>query len=350
MPKIQPGPTHSKDLIGDLNKLLHHNQDDKINSLKLYPLDKTIDPKKVKALLIGNDYVGTPYELSGCVPDIQKTYAELIKAGVPLENITIISDAWDKANDFPSRDNIINASKKLVNGAMPGDFIFTHYSGHGGDAPDSSGDEKDGQDETICPVTGDDIKDDELCRVFSKLNSQARSFNMFDSCHSGTVLDLSNNLDGEGGRKPVPGQPLPGSTVSISGCRDKQTSADFGTNGAMTIAFYKSYAKSGLTFLQFLGSFFHPQHQLDNLKSINNDMNQNLKEEKCTQRSNIAYGGVSVSEYASKAKSEPATVSGIHVNGYFLRNQTRGIPSTAAVTSTQPLYHTDLDSKKRARF
>lgn len=348
MPKTQLRPTSRKDLIGNLNKLLHPGNET-VNSLKLYPLDNTIDPKKVKALLIGNDYVGTPYELSGCVPDVQKTYQELIKAGVPAKNITIISDAWDKANYSPTRDNIVNAYKQLVTGAGPDDFIFTHYSGHGGDAPDSSGDEKDGQDETICPVTGDDIKDDELCRIFNRLNPRARSFNMFDSCHSGTVLDLSNNLDGEGGRKPISGQPLPGATVSVSGCRDKQTSADFGTNGAMTIAFYKSYEKSGLTYLQFLGSFFHPQHQLENLKSLNNDMNLNLKNEKCSQRSNIAYGGVSVSQYASKEKSHPATttVSGVYVNGYYLRNQTRGLPASK---DAQPLYHIDLDAKKRARF
>jgi len=52
----------------------------------------------------------------------------------------------------PTRRNIIEAMQWLVQGANPNDSLFFHYSGHGGQAADTNGDEEDGTDETIYPV------------------------------------------------------------------------------------------------------------------------------------------------------------------------------------------------------
>lgn len=41
----------------------------------------------------------------------------------------------------PTRQNILEAMKWLVGGAQPNDSLFFHYSGHGGQAKDVSGDE-----------------------------------------------------------------------------------------------------------------------------------------------------------------------------------------------------------------
>lgn len=51
----------------------------------------------------------------------------------------------------------------LVRDARPGDSLFFHYSGHGGQAADLDGDEDDGFDETILPLdfkTAGEIIDD----------------------------------------------------------------------------------------------------------------------------------------------------------------------------------------------
>src|SRR6185437_3196021 len=82
----------------------------------------------------------------------------------------------------------------LVKDARPNDSLFFHYSGHGGQTPDLDGDEEDGYDEVIYPVdfrTNGHIVDDEMHRIMVKtLAPGVRLTAIFDSCHSGSALDL----------------------------------------------------------------------------------------------------------------------------------------------------------------
>lgn len=51
----------------------------------------------------------------------------------------------------------------LVGNAQPGDTLFFHYSGHGGQSVDQDGDEASGYDDTILPAdfkTAGEIIDD----------------------------------------------------------------------------------------------------------------------------------------------------------------------------------------------
>lgn len=102
----------------------------------------------------------------------------------------------------PTRQNMIRWLKWLVQGAMPGDSLFLHFSGHGGQEEDLSGDEEDGFDETICPsdyAKNGDIKDDELFELLVRpLPVGARLTAIFDCCHSGSVLDLAHMYNAEG--------------------------------------------------------------------------------------------------------------------------------------------------------
>lgn len=58
-----------------------------------------------------------------------------------------------------------------MQGAQPGDSLFWHFSGHGSQAEDTSGDEQGGKDDTICPAdyasAGQIIDDDLKVRVDS---------------------------------------------------------------------------------------------------------------------------------------------------------------------------------------
>ena len=50
-----------------------------------------------------------------------------------------------------------------MDGVRPGDYLFFHYSGHGGQQADKDGDEADGKDETLVPLdyqTAGQITDD----------------------------------------------------------------------------------------------------------------------------------------------------------------------------------------------
>lgn len=67
-------------------------------------------------------------------------------------------------------------------------------AGHGGQTPDLNGDEEDGYDEVIYPVdfrVAGHIVDDEMHRILVKsLSPGVRLTAIFDSCHSGSALDL----------------------------------------------------------------------------------------------------------------------------------------------------------------
>ena len=67
-------------------------------------------------------------------------------------------------------------------------------TGHGGQTPDLDGDEDDGYDEVIYPVdfrVNGHIVDDEMHLIMVKsLPPGVRLTAIFDSCHSGSALDL----------------------------------------------------------------------------------------------------------------------------------------------------------------
>jgi hypothetical protein len=81
-----------------------------------------------------------------------------------------------------------------VAGAKAGDCLFFHFSGHGSQQDDRTGLEEDGYNETIVPLdyqTNGMITDDELFDLIAKpLPEGVHLTTIFDSCHSGTVLDL----------------------------------------------------------------------------------------------------------------------------------------------------------------
>jgi hypothetical protein len=72
--------------------------------------------------------------------------------------------------------------------------MLTKFSGHGGQTKDLDGDEEDGYDEVIYPVDfrqAGHIVDDEMHEIMVKpLAAGVRLTAIFDSCHSGSALDL----------------------------------------------------------------------------------------------------------------------------------------------------------------
>ncbi|EPY51165.1 metacaspase Pca1 [Schizosaccharomyces cryophilus OY26] len=249
---------------------------------------------KRKALLIGINYVHTPNELQGCINDVLST-GELLKEryGYKPEDMVIMTDTAQHPRAIPTRQNMIDAMRWLVSGAQPNDSLFFHYSGHGGQAKDLDGDEADGYDETIYPLDHEvsgQIIDDEMHEVMVRpLPAGCRLTAIFDSCHSGGALDLPFTYSTKGvlkepnmlkesgmnvlnaGMSYMSGDIggifnnvksvfqkasggfnnsavqysrqykfSPADVISISGCKDSQTSADTNVNGFSTGAL--SYA------------------------------------------------------------------------------------------------------------
>ncbi|KAF5003398.1 hypothetical protein FDECE_10055, partial [Fusarium decemcellulare] len=148
-----------------------------------------------KALLIGINYFGQRGQLRGCINDVRNMTAYLSEHfGYKREDMVILTDDQQNPMSQPTKQNILRAMHWLVKDARPNDSLFFHYSGHGGQTKDLDGDEDDGYDEVIYPVdfrqTGH-ITDDEMHRIMVRpLQGGVRLTAIFDSCHSGTALDL----------------------------------------------------------------------------------------------------------------------------------------------------------------
>lgn len=142
-----------------------------------------------KALCIGINYPGTSAELRGCINDA-RCWGELL-TGLDYQVKYLLDDG---TADAPTRDAILSAIDELVKDVKNDDYIVFTYSGHGSQVPDTSGDEIDHKDETICPCdfqSAGMIKDDTLRkRLLAPLAENTRFLGLMDCCHSGTSLDL----------------------------------------------------------------------------------------------------------------------------------------------------------------
>lgn len=147
-----------------------------------------------RALLIGINYVGQQGELKGCVNDVATMKTFITARGYNAQNMQVLVDDPSWNTQAPTKQNIIQGFKWLIQGAKAGDNLFLHYSGHGGRVKDTSGDEKDGFDETIIPAdyrSAGQITDDEIFNTLvAPLPAGVRLTAVMDCCHSGTVLDL----------------------------------------------------------------------------------------------------------------------------------------------------------------
>ncbi|KAJ6628363.1 peptidase C14, caspase domain-containing protein [Mycena sp. CBHHK59/15] len=209
-----------------------------------------------KALCIGINYRGQPNELRGCINDAKHVFDFLIRrAGYKAENIVLLTDESPRRRSQPTRKNIVDAMHWLVRDARPQDALFFHYSGHGGQTPDLDGDEVDGYDEVIFPVdhrTHGHIVDDEMHAIMVKsLPTGCRLTAVFDSCHSGTALDLPYIYSSTGRLKGNHVNPqararkaTSADVISLSACRDYETSADTFADGVAVGAASHAFVKA----------------------------------------------------------------------------------------------------------
>eukprot|EP01065_Artemidia_motanka_P019969 TRINITY_DN238_c0_g3_i2.p1 TRINITY_DN238_c0_g3~~TRINITY_DN238_c0_g3_i2.p1 ORF type:complete len:373 (+),score=153.87 TRINITY_DN238_c0_g3_i2:68-1120(+) len=152
------------------------------------------------AVLVGINYKGQRGELSGCVNDVVSMKRYLLDNGYSEDpsNMQILVDVPHHdiriPTNSPTKANIERAIEWLVSQARPGDSLFFHYSGHGGQQRDDSGDEEDGMDETLIPLDyqrAGVITDDQLFdKLVAPLQRGVTFACLMDCCHSGTILDL----------------------------------------------------------------------------------------------------------------------------------------------------------------
>jgi len=210
-------------------------------------------------------YQGWSGQLRGCENDARDMKAIADARGYASQLI-LTRDA--------TSDRVLQALAEAARGLKAGDALLLSYSGHGGQVPDTNGDEDDGKDETWV-LYDRMLVDDELYGMWSQFQPGVRIFMLSDSCHSGTidrdVLDAmaSRGYDGGFGGAIVEQRVIPrivppivldrtyranrliydaiqwrnfqgqkvaigASVILISGCQDSQTSGDGVRNGVFT--------------------------------------------------------------------------------------------------------------------
>lgn len=203
-----------------------------------------------KALLIGINYQGTEAQLNGCINDTRNINSILVdNCGYSQNNVRVLTE---QSGLQPTRRNIESYVKWLVSDCIKGDTLFFYYSGHGAYQSDRNRDESDGQDEVIVPLdykTAGNITDDWLFgNLAAKVPEGVTLWAFTDCCHSGTMLDLKFNVRNlsthKSGKQQAGIEYVPsdwsdkfvltmeranatrGRVCLISGCLDKETSAD----------------------------------------------------------------------------------------------------------------------------
>ena len=148
-----------------------------------------------KALIIGINYFGSKNQLRGCINDANAMKRFLMdKFNYKEEDMVVLTDDQRDQRSIPTKANILRAMQWLVADARPNDSLVFHYSGHGGLEKNLTGEEESGYDSCIYPVdfqTNGSIIDDVMHQVMVRpLPQGARLTAFFDSCHSGSALDL----------------------------------------------------------------------------------------------------------------------------------------------------------------
>lgn len=200
------------------------------------------NPSSKLALMIACEY--TTYEklqkaqrLPGCHIDIKLAQKMMMEQyGYKANEFILLLDESSSMIQ-PTKSNILNQLDRVVMECNTKNIsqLVIYYSGHGTQIRDITGDETDGMDECLVPcdyIESGFITDDVFSeRLWSKLTMNTKVTCIFDCCNSGTIFDLpfvyeppnrltrDPKLKNDKFTKPLP------LILSISGCRDPQTSA-----------------------------------------------------------------------------------------------------------------------------
>jgi len=195
---------------------------------------------------VGCNYPGSSAALNGCVNDTDR-WRDTLQKRYGFQDILRLADQneadWNKQ---PTRNNMINAVRWLVDGAERGDCLVFQFSGHGGQKPSDDPGEEDGQDEVLIPTDYKEagtISDNELYDLMVvPLSEGVKLTVILDCCHSGSALDLPFDWNREGGswNEAPHAWHTSGDVQMFSGCEDSQCSMDASRHGkaagAMTTA------------------------------------------------------------------------------------------------------------------
>ena len=139
-----------------------------------------------KALLVGiNNFVEPTWQLQGCINDTEEMQQLLAQYfGFKQQDIQVLHDAAATAQ------GIRTGLAWLLDDSRSGDVRVFHFSSHGTQVEDQSGDEWECKDEVIVPHDHDwnnPFRDDDLREIFDRIPAGVNFTFIADCCHSGTI-------------------------------------------------------------------------------------------------------------------------------------------------------------------
>lgn len=143
-----------------------------------------------RAVVVGTNYPGTGFSLSGCVNDAQDWNAAFTHRGFSEQAVLLDRDA--------TKNNILTVLEAFLNRSRSGDLVVFTFSGHGTWRP---GGPDEPRDECICPndvQSAGVIADDDLFNLFTHRHRGVRAVMVADSCYSGTINRLFGPLGDDG--------------------------------------------------------------------------------------------------------------------------------------------------------
>ena len=197
---------------------------------------------KAKAILFGLNYDYLIYgKLNGCINDVI-LMGNYIRDILNINTQIFTDENSNKNDEFDNTSYdgfIINLYKLAIDSHIESlDFVWIHYSGHGLNIfNEFTHKSKQG----ILPSDGKYkglLFDNILNIINSSFNKNTKILFICDSCHSGSIADLSYSWD-ENNNKILESSnsKIISKMICISGCLDNQTSADSYNNkpiGALT--------------------------------------------------------------------------------------------------------------------
>lgn len=279
-----------------LRKKRQTEQNKNKNKKNTQKITKTYDNSKI-ALLIGCEYryyanKGYDQRLPGCYKDVKEAKGMFInKYNMNPKNIILSTDVSHKLPIQPTLQTIKSLINRIVNMSKNDSVnqVIMYYSGHGLQVRDRNNDEKDGKDEAIVPAdyrTAGFLTDDYIRQHFwSKIPSHVKQVTaIFDCCNSGSILDLpyrykSPNILEKINNTPETKSPL---VISISGCRDPQTSAS-----AYDLERKRKWQGAMSYFLRIL--LDQAKHKPVHLNKLVDSLRRHLKRRKFTQIPELAF-------------------------------------------------------------
>ena len=233
---------------------------------------------ELRAVLVGvSDYLTLDADLKGPANDVRLMAEVLVARGIPAQEIAVLtSDPSDLpahvATATPTKAAILIALTNMANRAQPGDTLVFYFSGHGAQAPDTSGDEGGGYDEIFLPADAAGWKgavgavenallDDELQAWAQPLLKRGiKLVGLIDACHSDTGFrNLPNSAGVARGLSPqdlnipdsaasaaaTPTPPLSGDFVFLYSSQSDQRSFEYpiGDTGLWQGAFTRQLAE-----------------------------------------------------------------------------------------------------------